>query len=148
MLDGMELDVRALDIDEWPVWRTLRLAALIDSPDAFEASYEYWAQADEERWRKRLAKPSLNAVATLDGEEVGMVTGSPIEERVELLSLWVAPEVRGQGVGDALVRTVVEYAGRRPVSLQLAESNTHARALYLRNGFVEVAPGVLVKVPA
>ncbi|MEU5695207.1 GNAT family N-acetyltransferase [Actinosynnema sp. NPDC020468] len=141
------VELRVLDVDEWNLWRDLRLAALEESPDAFGATYASWVDADEGRWRKRLAKPSFNVVALLEGEYAGMVSGLPGEERVDLMSLWVAPFARGIGVGDALVRRVVEWAAPKPVALRVNAGQEHANALYLRNGFVEVADGLLVKVP-
>lgn len=42
---------------------------------------------------------------------------------------------RGRGVGDALVRAVLGWAGHRIVTLQVAETNTAPTALYRRHGF-------------
>jgi len=58
----------------------------------------------------------------------------------ELISMWVAPFARGQGVSDSLVAAVVQWArGQRAVKIALAvfESNEHARALYRRHGFAD-----------
>ena len=52
--------------------------------------------------------------------------------------LFVAPEARGQGVGTALLNAISEEARRRgfhEVRLDVIDSNTRARALYLREGF-------------
>ena len=57
---------------------------------------------------------------------------------VELVSLWVRPETRGLGVGDALVAAVINWAGTvnaNSVHLWLTETNQHARKLYERCGF-------------
>ncbi len=64
--------------------------------------------------------------------------------------MWVAPRARGTGVSDRLVRAVLDWAvagGHRVVRLEVAERNSHAEGLYLRNGFVRtgvsgpIAPG-------
>ncbi|MBP2338680.1 ribosomal protein S18 acetylase RimI-like enzyme [Saccharothrix coeruleofusca] len=141
------IEVRALEVADWRLWRDLRLAALRDAPEAFGSSLADWQDAGERRWRERLTG-SYNAVARLGGEPVGMVSGMPDDEHVELISLWVAPSARGRGVGDALVDSVVRWAAPRRVVLRVAEGNRHALALYLRHGFVESGGGALVRVPA
>jgi ribosomal protein S18 acetylase RimI-like enzyme len=53
--------------------------------------------------------------------------------------MWVAPEARGQGVGNALVDVVIEHArlsGATRLLLDVADDNRQAIALYARKGFV------------
>ena len=53
--------------------------------------------------------------------------------------MWVAAEARGQGVGNALVDVVIEYArlsGATRLLLDVADDNRQAIALYTRKGFV------------
>jgi len=62
-----------------------------------------------------------------------------------LTSLWVEPGSRGEGVGDRLVMTVVEWAkaaGFRQVLLWVTEGNVNAEALYRRNGFIRTGETV------
>jgi ribosomal protein S18 acetylase RimI-like enzyme len=56
-----------------------------------------------------------------------------------LFGLYVAPRARGRGVGEALVRAVLDEARRRgksEVLLEVTSNNPAARALYERCGFV------------
>ncbi len=94
------------------------------------------------RWRARLSTVPLNLVAYLDGKPAGMVSGTAANQdgAIELISMWVAPFARGQGVGDSLVAAVIEWArGQRAakVALAVVESNEHAVALYRRHRFVD-----------
>lgn len=60
------------------------------------------------------------------------------EQRVELISAWVAPGARGSGVADALMTAVTDYARRAGASvLRLSVRRFNARAidLYERTGF-------------
>ena len=53
--------------------------------------------------------------------------------------MWVAPEARGTGLGDALVEAVIAWGaahGRTAVKLEVAVFNTPAIRLYQRHGFV------------
>jgi ribosomal protein S18 acetylase RimI-like enzyme len=134
------IDVRTVVADDWQRWRDLRLAALADAPQAFGSRLADWRDAAEDRWRERLSIPgSVNLVAWLDGEPVGMASGVPEPGgAAELISMWVAPPGRGHGVGDALVRRVVQWAaasGARELRLSVADGNDPAAGLYRRNGF-------------
>lgn len=59
---------------------------------------------------------------------------------MDLISMWVAPQGRGQGVGDALLRHAIGWVAQRDpgaaLRLQVREHNEHAVALYERHGFV------------
>ncbi|WP_437936906.1 N-acetyltransferase family protein [Sorangium sp. So ce341] len=138
------INLRALTSDDWATWRDVRLRALADAPHAFGATLEEWENASEDRWRARLALPgSHNLVAYVDGGPVGMATGAPFEGTYELISMWVAPEVRGRGVGDALVEEILRWAreqGARELRLDVKEHNRSAISLYVRHGFIDVGP--------
>jgi len=130
--------------DDWERWSRLRLRALADAPYAYSAVLADWSGAGEQeaRWRARLESVPLNLVAILAGAPVGMVSATePDSDTVELISMWVAPEVRGQGVGDALVASVAAWArqqGARAVELDVLKNNSRAIAFYTRNGFVDI----------
>ncbi|MGW4152059.1 N-acetyltransferase family protein [Micromonospora chersina] len=137
------IETRVLGEGDWKSWRELRLAALAEAGHAFGAQLADW-QGDgdrEERWRGRLSIPgSYNILAMLDGQPVGMASGVPTDHDgvVELISMYVAPVGRGQGVGDHLVRAVEQWArlvGARTLRLAVVAGNTNAWALYQRNGF-------------
>ncbi len=56
----------------WQIWRQLPVAELAEAPTAFGSRLADWQDADEERWRKRLAIPaSVNVIALLDGNPAG-----------------------------------------------------------------------------
>ncbi|MEO3973639.1 GNAT family N-acetyltransferase [Streptomyces sp. CAU 1734] len=137
------IELRVLGPDDWRVWRELRLAALAEAPYAFGATLAEWqGEGDrEQRWRARLGIPgSHNVVAVLADGPAGMASGVPsgTPDTVELISMWVSPAVRGQGVGEALVGEVERWAARGPASsvrLSVMRENGPAVALYERSGF-------------
>lgn len=142
------LEVLAVGPDDWPTWRRLRRAALAEAPSAFGSTLGDWSgDGDTEaRWRDRLTKVPLNLVLALDGLPVGMVSATAPGENgyVELISLWVHPDARRQGVGDEAVRRVIAWAasafpGSR-VQLSVKLDNRTARGLYERHGFQVVGP--------
>jgi ribosomal protein S18 acetylase RimI-like enzyme len=135
--DGQVIALAELVVDDWARWRELRLQALADAPDAFSSTLTSWQGANEVRWRARLRDVAYNLLAMDGATAVGMISGVA-GDPVELISLWVAPAVRGKGVGDALVRAVLAWSGPRATRLNVYPTNAPAIALYRRNGFTEV----------
>jgi ribosomal protein S18 acetylase RimI-like enzyme len=146
------IEMRELSSDDWQVWRELRLAALEDAPYAFGSQLSDWVDAEEKRWRARLEIPGgRNVVAVLDGMPVGMASGLPDDDEggvVHLVSMWVAPAGRGQGVGDRLMDQIERWAradAAHTLKLSVVDGNDKAHALYLRSGFVDTGePGDLM----
>lgn len=104
-----EITVRALREDDWQDYRSVRLEALRESPDAFVATLEEEEAFDESRWRERMRR-SERLVAESDGKAVGVVSigraqqeGEDAEHVGEIFGLWVAPQARGSGVATRLV---------------------------------------------
>jgi GNAT superfamily N-acetyltransferase len=136
------IEIRALAPASWQLWRELRLAALAEAPAAFTSRLADWRDADEARWRARLAIPgSVNFVALLDGKPAGMASGLPgADGTPQLGTMWVSPSGRGQGVGDRLVQAVAQWArqqGAAALRLTVAAGNEKAAAVYRRNGFAD-----------
>lgn len=134
--------------DDWSMWRSVRLAALAETPEAFGSRLEDWIDADEDRWRERLSIPGAIDLVAVDpgtGGPIGMVTGTPAarhDEDARLISMWVDPAARGRGVATSLIRAVVDWAatsGARRLTLSVRVENHSARRTYEQNGFDLVA---------
>jgi GNAT superfamily N-acetyltransferase len=79
-------------------------------------------------------------VAEVDGVVAGTVSGGDADTRgtSAMTAMWVDPRFRRHGVGDLLVKTVVEWAkktGYSQMLLWVADGNDNAERLYVRNGF-------------
>ena len=137
------IELQDIGPDDWKLWRELRLAALTEAPYAFGSQLADWADAPEDRWRERLSVPrAYQLIASLDGTPVGMAGGFLAEEpeTAELVSMWIAPAGRGQGVGDALMTAIEDWArdaGARVLKLSVVDGNDPAHNLYLRSGFAD-----------
>jgi ribosomal protein S18 acetylase RimI-like enzyme len=127
------------------------MAALEDAPYAYNSRLADWADGGEERWRARLTLPgAYNVVAFAGDRPVGVVRGVPQGDGTsELHSMWVSPEIRGQGVGDRLMTAVEEWAvrnGSTALTLAVFPGNDAAVALYRRHGYVDTGePGGLLR---
>ncbi len=121
--------------DEGLRFRAVRLASLHDAPEAFGSTYDETATRPAAVWERQL-RDMPTFVAVRDGADVGVVRFFPPDE---LISMWVAPQGRGGGFGEALIRAVVAEARRcsaPSLKLQVKEANTPAIRLYERVGFV------------
>lgn len=120
--------------------RSIRLRALQDAPNAFVTTYELAVSWPPEVWEQQLEELAT-LVVTVQGVDVGLVRTTPhedIKDAAYLISMWVAPEVRRQGIGSALVSAVCEWARTQGFSrlfLDVSEMELPAVALYARNGF-------------
>jgi GNAT superfamily N-acetyltransferase len=135
-----QLEVQRLTPDSWRTYQEVRLAALREAPNAFGSRWEDEATMDEGAWRDRLRERAQFAAYSED-VVVGIVGGATSEDRrtAHLVSMWVDPRWRGQGVGDHLVKVVLDWAreqGCDDVRLWVADGNREAERLYHRNGFI------------
>jgi GNAT superfamily N-acetyltransferase len=137
---GVTMRVREVGPDDWVIWRLLRQRSLVEDPQAFAASVERLIgdQDTEEYWRGRLAGPGARFVAEHGVAPVGMVAIRPNDDDdgQQLISMWVAPHVRGHGVGRALVGRVISAVAGQPLWLRVIDGNETAIRLYQRCGFV------------
>jgi GNAT superfamily N-acetyltransferase len=138
MESTLELDL--LTPVDWRVLRSVRLCALLDSPDAFTSSFaneSAWSQLDWER--------SLNAATWIIAREAQNVIGLaksvsepalPASRYVE--SAWVAPTHRRRGVLRALLHRLAELdrqTGVTELMLWVLEDNHDAQRAYQVLGF-------------
>jgi ribosomal protein S18 acetylase RimI-like enzyme len=135
---SMSIQLRVSTDEDWAVFRSLRLRALADSPDAFAVT---WAEADQEPeafWRERASGPQP-VVLAFDGDQAIAMGGVHAPEDTAdafIWDIWVEPESRGKGLGTRIVRELVAYADelRRDAVLHVSEHND-ARGLYEASGF-------------
>ena len=90
------------------------------------------------RWELEQAGTGCAWVARRGERVVGYLFTWVVGGEFHINNIAVAPEDRGQGVADALMRVGLEAAvtrGARVALLEVREGNTPARALYARWGF-------------
>ncbi|MQA04422.1 MAG: GNAT family N-acetyltransferase [Streptosporangiales bacterium] len=136
---GGEITVRALTPDDWEQTRAVRLSALADAPDAFVTTLAEARGQAEAQWRAMLTpERGVRALAEYDGLPAGVVGAFDHGGVGEIIWMWVAPDHRGRGVGDALVAFCVDWCGRQALDcvLWVVDGNDAAQRLYERCGFV------------
>src|SRR5579885_3685308 len=139
--------LRKLTEEDTDALWNLRLRALKDNPEAFGSTYEETLQRGKESYRQRLRQPHAETFYLGAFEEerlVGMVgffreSGTKGQHNGFIISMYVAPEQRGHGIGKALVAEAIAQArtipGLEQLLLAVVTTNTAARRLYRSLGF-------------
>lgn len=131
--------VRETVLADWQALRDIRLHALRDAPYAFSSTYAREAGLAEAQWRQRATRDGSFMAFLPEVIPAGLAGGYQAEPgTVELVAMFVRPQARGRGVGEALIDAVIGWARRKGaacVHLWVTETNSHARRLYERRGF-------------
>lgn len=141
-------EVLPLTPDQWPLLKAVRLRALADAPDAFGTTLAQASAWDDARWQENarrftLLPPAASFLAYADDTPCGMANCFTLQDdsqTAELTAFWVAPEQRGQGVGEALVTAIAGWASSQGIAALQAwvvEDNTRALGFYKKLGFEE-----------
>lgn len=129
------------------VWeyKVVRLRALQDSPTSFGSTWLRESQLTDEEWIARaenlIGERATGYLAFRDGRYVGLALCLPDEEeprKGQLISMWVAPEARRQGVGKQLIDAIETWAAARGFSvlqLMVTSVNHSSSEFYKRLGF-------------
>jgi ribosomal protein S18 acetylase RimI-like enzyme len=138
----VNLQVRAVSEDDWPVFRDVRLHALADAPSSFGSTLAGEQQFTEQRWRDRARGSATTRMflAWEDGTAVGIAgVFDEGDGSAQLVSVWVRPESRRRGVARHLTVTALKFAaavGFSVVRLWVTDGNAGARTMYQRLGFI------------
>ncbi len=138
--------IRPIKANEWAAYRAVRLRALQDSPNAFGSTYDAESSGSDQHWADRLqtletsGRDRALVSETSDGFcGLAWCKISAVEtSQANIYQMWVAPEVRGQGIGRRLLTGALNWAvgaGVRRVVLGVTVSDSPAWRLYVSMGF-------------
>lgn len=134
------ITVRVLTEDQWSAYRTIRLAASQESPEAFASTGSGERQDTESHWRAELVH-ARRLLAARDGVHVGVVSVGPSRDHprsADVFGLWVAPEVRNTGIAWRLVEAAAEQAvadGHEQLCYWVGTQNGRAVGFAINFGF-------------
>ncbi len=141
------MDIRFFAPEDAAAFQSLRLQALLDTPEAFSSSYEDEHSKSIEQITQQLQDGPPNAFvfgAWLDDDPVAMLglfryRQIKMRHKATFGMMYVAPYVRSQGVGSQLLQHVIDYAksldGLEALTLGVTVGNDAARKLYVHSGF-------------
>ncbi len=139
--------IRRIRRGEGELFRSVRLTALKESPEAFGSTYESALLRSVESWKEQAdgtAEGSDRATFLLTHEEtpVGIVALYRDSERAdqgEIIQLWIDPPLRGTGAAVELAEAVLEWARRNGFCRVVAavfEGNHRSRGFLRKLGFL------------
>ena len=146
----MSAAVRRITTDDWQLLRELRLASLLDAPEAFGQTHANALTIPDDEWQQ-VARASASGdariwlFATDAGVDAGLVQARrrPPDECL-VFSMWVAAGARRAGVGRLLIDSVAHWAsgwGACRLVLWVYGANDGAHRFYERIGFSVVPDG-------
>jgi ribosomal protein S18 acetylase RimI-like enzyme len=133
--------IRRLLAADADMYRTLRLAALAEAPEAFGSDVATESAAPVDKFAATL-RDGYVAGGFVDGRLVALAgfaasTREKMRHRGNIWGVYVAPEARGTGLGRRIVTHVLERARSevQQVHLAVTATNAAAVALYESLGF-------------
>lgn len=138
------MEIRRLSPRDASAYRTLRLRAFRDHPEAFTSSFEEACQLPLAASEMRLGVEHHKFWGAFeDGRLCGMVglereTRAKNRHKGNVVAMYVPPERTGRGIGLALLQAVIKEAracGLELLVLTVTDGNGSAARLYERAGF-------------
>ena len=139
------MELRILKPSDANNYRSIRLEALQNSPEAFASSYEEEKNQQVEKYVKNFqSKDSFTIGAFEKGKLFGVITliKEPLfklRHKANIVAMYVRPEKRGIGIGKYLLTEVIKKAnileGIEQINLTVVTKNETAKRLYSSMGF-------------
>lgn len=138
------LTIQRLDGSRWAILRNVRLAALLDAPEAFWATWQDESQNTRQDWiafaRHVIWFTALDnaAPSRVNVGLVGCLQRPEFPDEPEIIGMWVAPDRRGTGPADLLITAVHRWGaanGVRAMGLWVVEDNHRAKRFYERHHY-------------
>jgi ribosomal protein S18 acetylase RimI-like enzyme len=142
------VEIDLLRPGDWQVLRSARLAALLDSPDAFVATLAAEVERTQDEWIASI-ESSTWAVARDGDEIVGVACLAAAVARARkkrfIESVWVMPKHRRQGLVRKMLwrlETEARAEGAKLLQLWVLETNDPAYDAYIKLDFYPVPDAV------
>ncbi|MGE6260651.1 N-acetyltransferase family protein [Heyndrickxia sporothermodurans] len=139
------MNIKRLESKDAELYRNLRLKALKDHPEAFGSSYEEEKNHPIETFADKIHSDTIFTFGAFDQKElIGIVTlvrevKLKLKHRASIFAMYVLPEKRSFGVGNALMTKAINKAnelnGIEQIYLSVVSTNSHAKKLYASLGF-------------
>ena len=141
------LKIIEFKVEDWEIYKLLRLESLNDSPDSFGSTYEREDKFTDQEWISRLVPNEgivrlLPLAALSSGKPIGLAVGaihSAKSETGHIYQMWVSKSYRGRGIGKQLLKRIevwATYLVLKSLSLAVTTSNFEAVSLYKSLGFI------------
>ena len=133
--------------DQWQILKDVRLRALEEAPYAFGTTLAEGKKRTDRDWQDMARDHATLSdrayfMAYVGDNSCGMAgCYRTAPDTVVLTAMWVAPEMRGQKIGEQVVRAVIKWArdgGATTLEAWVSENNP-AGIFYKKIGFEETS---------
>ena len=137
-----EVRVEIVKPDDWSRVREIHLKSLIESPNAFGATFETAKDVSESEWRSRFEKLDY-LIASIDGEDAAIMSVEVLDgdfgATCWIGGCWSDPVYRGKGLFRAMMQFVdAQDRDWKVQGLGVWIDNYSAIAAYEKLGFVKM----------
>ena len=139
----MQIEITKAGAEAAQRLRSVRLAALKDTPDAFGAKHEDELLFSDSQWQDRL-KYTYWCFVVADGVDIGLLAVDKADKDRNsdcwLSSWWISDAFRGQGVAQLMMEWVIKLSRENDwkiIGLGVWPENLRARSAYKKLGFLE-----------
>ena len=140
------ISIRALNPDEWAIFRDLRLHALKSAPGVFATAYDDVASKLPEHWRATIQGAGNQVFGLFDDDRLIGITAvftwneDPLQQTALLAMSFILPEYRRRGLARLLYEARLEWIRAHPqfrrVVVSHRASNEASRRAMQQFGFV------------
>ncbi len=97
-----------------------------------------WEETWQQEYFSRKFDPQKRRIIQIDGQDAGVLVVEQQKQHLYIALIEILPQFQGQGVGTAIITDICDQARERSqiVTLHVLKSNSPARRLYERLGFV------------
>lgn len=143
VIEPTQIDIIQLSATKWQQYKSLRLRALKEDPQAFGSSYKKELQYSDKKWQSRLTGGDLIIFANLDQQLVGMAGAYQTDadqksQSSTIFGVFVVSEARGKGVSRKIMKALLRLLkdrGVAQVNLTVNKDQLAAIGLYRKLGF-------------
>lgn len=135
--------------ERWAEYRELRLTMLLETPNAFGATYEEESLYPNQQWYNYLVEATQekrtvlkfclknNAIIGMGGAKIGQTPKT--QHKATLFSIYLLPQYRGSGIAKRLVQAILDTLKEKEtikkIDLVVSADQQNARNLYKKLGF-------------
>lgn len=137
--------IRRIHMGEATLYRSIRLEALIDSPEAFSTSYESALARDLDSWVSQADASAQGGdratFIAFQDRPIGMAAlyrDSNHSPTGDLIQMWVSPEHRGSSLAADLLDHLFQWAAGHDfhtIRAEITPGNQRALRFYQKYGF-------------
>lgn len=135
------IKINKLSESNWKEWKELKLEAFKNHPDLFSTSCKDCSKLKDQDYKDEIKKNTIFGVFH-DNNLVGSIMFSfynlDKEKHKGYMSLvYIKSEMRGQGLGNKLLETIIKHAKNKvsQLNLEVFAQNERAKGLYKKYGF-------------